>query len=186
MPNIGQPCTFPECDRPNKNGGLCIGHYSQRMKGRPLTTLANSLGESERRFWEKVSKTGACWIWRGHVLNSGYGMGSIRGVRGLVHRIVYSMNYGPINDGHVVDHICRNKLCVNPAHLRAVTHTENVRTQGLRTNNTSGVRGVNWDAARNKWAARVNVGGRKRYVGRFDTLEEAAQAVAAARAAFYA
>lgn len=156
------------------------------MKGHRLTSLATKAGESERRFWAKVDKsTNACWTWRGHVLNSGYGISSINGDRGLVHRLVYVRDHGPIGPGLVIDHTCRNKLCVNPAHLRAVTHKENVRAQGLRTNNTSGVRGVSWDAARSKWSAKVNVGGRRRFVGRFDTLEEAAQAVAAARAVLY-
>lgn len=179
-------CSFDGCDRPSSSLGLCSGHYNQKRKGRELTVLRTAEGQSEVRFWAKVDQSGDCWLWTGNVINSGYGSASVNGKKWLAHRYVYAIRVGDISEGGEVDHLCRNKLCVRPDHLRAVTHIDNVRAQGLRTNNTSGVRGVNWDKARGKWAARVNVGGKKRHVGRFDTLEEAAQAVAAARTSFYA
>ena len=182
----GSPCRFPGCGREQQNGGLCVGHYSQRMKGHRLSPLRTAPGASAERFWRSVDKTDGCWLWRGRVVNSGYGQASVDGVKWLAHRYSYTASVGRIDKGAVIDHLCRNKLCVRPDHLRQARHVDNVRSQGLRSNNTSGVRGVSWDRTRGRWSARVNIGGTKRFVGRFGTLEEAAQAVAAARARRYA
>lgn len=179
-------CTFAECEKPRATNGLCAGHYAQRMRGEPLTPIRTAPGQSEARYWSNVDKTGECWVWKGRVINSGYGACSVNGKKWLAHRYSYTMARGAIADGHVIDHICRNKICVKPSHLRQVSQLENVRSQGLRTNNTSGVRGVTWDKARQRWVASVNIGGKKRFVGRFTTIEDAAQAVAAARATLYA
>lgn len=72
---------------------------------------------------------GDCWVWTG-CLNHGYGQVSIDGKRWQVHRYVYTILVGPIPEGLVIDHTCRNKACANPSHLRAVSQSANV-TAGL-------------------------------------------------------
>jgi hypothetical protein len=80
------------------------------------------------RFWSKVEKTDGCWIWRGATSGRGYGAFYLaRGNKILAHRAAYQMVIGPVPDGADLDHLCRNKMCVNPAHLEAVSHAENVR-----------------------------------------------------------
>lgn len=77
------------------------------------------------RFWEKVDKTADCWVWLGARSKSRSAeYGSFRGIR--AHRIAYELVVGPIPEGLVIDHLCRNTLCVRPEHLEAVTQRENV------------------------------------------------------------
>lgn len=80
----------------------------------------------------------ACWIWNGARTKGGYGVfarGSGRGntTNTTAHRIAYELYVGAIPDGYEIDHLCRVKLCVNPAHLEAVTSREN----NLRSESTS-------------------------------------------------
>lgn len=83
------------------------------------------------RFWEKVGKDGpdGCWVWTAGTTPNGYGTFTIggrqEGTRGA-HRVAYELARGPIPPGLQIDHLCRNRLCVNPAHLEVVTNRENV------------------------------------------------------------
>ena len=86
----------------------------------------------EFRFWTKVDKNGpvpeclpelgSCWLWMAAQAN-GYGTirKSITRTMLQAHRVSYELVVGPIPDGYEIDHLCRNPLCVNPAHLDAVT-----------------------------------------------------------------
>lgn len=91
------------------------------------------------RFWTQVDQSNpdGCWPYMGYRLPNGYGQyGSVG-----AHRLAYQLHIGPIPAGLVVDHLCRNKVCVNPAHLEAVTQQENVRRalgSATRTHCTNG------------------------------------------------
>lgn len=74
------------------------------------------------RVWAKIDRqTDGCWVWLGSVMPNGYG----RQGSELAHRLVYELLVGPIPDGLTLDHLCRCKRCVNPAHLEPVTAAEN-------------------------------------------------------------
>jgi hypothetical protein len=88
------------------------------MRGTPLQRfLARSDMQSDGR---------GCWIWRGSQ-TSGYGTFEIANRCIRAHRWAYEHFRGPVPPGLELDHLCRVTLCVNPWHLEAVTHVENMR-----------------------------------------------------------
>jgi hypothetical protein len=76
-------------------------------------------------FWEHVDASGDCWEWVG-TLSHGYGAAWIEGVHVLTHRYAYQTLVGPIRQGLDLDHLCRNRTCLNPDHLEPVTKAMNV------------------------------------------------------------
>ena len=95
------------------------------------------VGTSEERFWTQVNRadSNGCWGWLGGKNRWGYGRISANGKRLMVHRFAYELLVGPIPEGLTIDHLCRNRACVNPAHLEAV----DIRTNLLRGNGWSGL-----------------------------------------------
>ena len=97
-------------------------------------------GDLADRLWANVNKDGPisehrpelgpCWLWLKYKNPNGYGeiMATIKGKRRawLCHRISFEILVGPIPRGKELDHLCRTPACLNPAHLEAVTHTENI------------------------------------------------------------
>ena len=75
----------------------------------------------------KIEQTeNGCWFWRGIVKKNGYTWRAYNRKPGPAHRIVYRLLVGPIPDGLCLDHLCRNRSCVNPTHLEPVTHAVNM------------------------------------------------------------
>lgn len=68
-----------------------------------------------------------CWEWCGEINRKGYGRLWVGGKRRFAHRAYYEAKYGPIPEGLQIDHLCRNRSCVNPDHLEPVTALENRR-----------------------------------------------------------
>lgn len=82
------------------------------------------------RFWNRVNinLVSGCWEWNGSLSPGGYGIiGWKHRNSARAHRVSYQELVGPIKSGLVIDHLCRIKHCVNPAHLEAVTQSVNVR-----------------------------------------------------------
>jgi integrase len=80
------------------------------------------------RFMDRVTQDPAgCWFFAGAPDGGGYGRFSVGSTTFMAHRFAFSMHKGDIPDGMVIDHVCGNRRCVNPAHLECVTNGENVR-----------------------------------------------------------
>ena len=137
---------------------------------------------AEERFWEKVDKTGECWLWTASCTPAGYGKFRHGGKLVYSHRLSYSWTNGEIPEGLYIDHRCHQRNCVRPDHLRLVTHAQNHQNRrGANSNNATGVRGVYWSRHARKFQALVKLSGKKYSAGYYDTLEEAEAAVIAKR-----
>lgn len=182
-------CSVPACSREHHGRTYCKYHARLSLAGMPheaMTEIRGPLNLTlEERFWSKVDKSGDCWEWTASRYNYGHGqffIGPNRRSRCRpAHRVSYEMANGPIPDSLVIDHICHNPPCVNPAHLRAVTQKENTENRrGAHKSSKSGVRGV-WHAPNGKWRARLTHHGEEIRLGSFETLEDAEAAVIAKR-----
>lgn len=86
--------------------------------------MSRQRSDPASRFFKFVEKTTDCWLWTGRRINSGYGT-FWDGKQVLSHRWSYEHAKEPIPPEMTIDHLCRNKLCVNPDHMEVVTNYEN-------------------------------------------------------------
>lgn len=126
----GQPTPIAKRTRPY------LGH----VKGQPTRFLRghNAVPRLGLDRWEPhdMGYETPCWIWTGAIsADHGYGHTRIGRPRRQVgaHRALYEAHIGPIPEGMQLDHLCRVRLCVNPAHMEPVTRSENVQRGGAAT-----------------------------------------------------
>lgn len=103
---------------------------------------AKTTAEYKLLFWSKKSEGSECLLWTGSVDRCGYGKFMSADMRGetLVHRAAYKIWCGAIPDGLEIDHKCRVRNCINPSHLRAVTHAKNVSFADYKTTHRNSVK----------------------------------------------
>ena len=92
------------------------------------------MAQLDSRFWAKVVISAIntyngtqCWEWASAVTVNGYGMFWFNRAPEYAHRLSYENKHEKIPKGLVINHLCRNRKCVNPDHLEAVTQQENCR-----------------------------------------------------------
>ena len=85
----------------------------------------NYMETYKQRFQERYKIINGCFIWQGSLDRDGYGTFYFMKKARRAHRVAYYFANGSIPDEMVIDHICRNRNCVNPEHLRCITKTQN-------------------------------------------------------------
>lgn len=139
-PRVPVSCSVDDCDGIASTRGWCGKHYTRWRKAGRLDDPQRIINDPEARFWSKVDKDGPlpkwapclgpCWLWTPPVDRStGYGRINIDRSNIGAHRFAYELLVGPIPEGLQIDHLCRVRACVNPAHLEPVTVSENVRRE---------------------------------------------------------
>lgn len=110
-------------------------HSGFDARGRPRRFV--SRGHASRRPLKErllakvtIANTG-CWLWQGHLDDCGYGRIGLKGANRHAHRVAYELFVGPVPEGLELDHLCRNRNCVNPEHTEPVTHQENMARGNL-------------------------------------------------------
>lgn len=91
----------------------------------PIPTLT---ARQRKNFFSKINidSPDGCWHWTGYVSPRGYGHFSVMQKSFKAHRVALALNGVELIDGYTVDHVCRNRRCVNPKHLRQISFVENI------------------------------------------------------------
>ncbi len=103
-----------------------------------------------KRFQQKCKRVGDCLLWQGHLDKDGYGTFLFRRASRRAHRVAMYLADKAIPDGYVVNHICRNRACVNHQHLQSIQASENWKRDSsaigyINSQKTSCPRGHTYD-----------------------------------------
>lgn len=137
-------CSVDECDRTtHRQSEWCKRHYNRWVRHGDPNAAVRIVGDDEARFWAKVDKNGPlpaadtlaaglgrCWLWTQPLNGDGYGHFHLNGREVPAHCASFVLFVGSIPNGLEIDHLCRLRHCVNPKHLEAVPHRENVQRGG--------------------------------------------------------
>jgi hypothetical protein len=141
-------CIVWNCDRPARRKSVCDMHNHRLRQGTPLDQAVGRALPTDIaiRLWAKVKVADAldCWEWIASLNSEGYGQIYHQGRPHRAHRIAYELLIADIPEGLTIDHLCRNRRCVNPWHMEPVPLSVNSsrasvgRTYTLKTECNNG------------------------------------------------
>lgn len=167
-------CIAPACGRAAVAKGLCHRCYKRKAaNGTP--TLPPRLTTMDRLERSIHRTEGGCWEWTAYVAKCGYGQVYHAGRMRPAHRVMYELVRGPLQTDEVIDHICRNRACVNPEHLRPATRAENASYSAPAAGASSRFKGVVVQSA-GFIQAYIGDNGSTIYLGSFRSEADAARA----------
>lgn len=176
----GSSCSVDGCETRAVSRGLCRLHYGRLYKTGSVEYRPPTPTDLLQAKYVTDAAAG-CWMWTAYINPDGYGMFKHRGAMRLAHGASYELHIGPVPDGLELDHLCRNRACVNPDHLEPVPHKVNVQ-RAKKSSSSTGIRGVSRRG--NSYRATLCRDGVWILHKTFRTLEEATEAVRVAREAY--
>lgn len=108
----------------------------------------------------------------GSLVNNGYLTVNIKSQAYAAHRLAWAIHHGE-EPCEQVDHINGERADNRIVNLRVVSASDNSRNQKVRSNNTTGVMGVNWHPARRRWVSNIYADGRRVHLGYFHSFDDA-------------
>lgn len=175
-----KPCSIEGCKSAARGRGWCGKHWQRwRAHGDPLGGQ-DRFSDPRQSFLSRTEWQGECLVWTGCEGGLGYGKITVSGREILAHRYAWEVDNGPIPKGMFIDHTCWNRRCVNSAHLRLSTRSENNSYKsGGRSDSRTGVRNVS--IKRDGFQVRITAGGKRMNFGTYPTIEQAAAVAAEKR-----
>lgn len=134
--------SFSSYHLPQKYCSRWCAAHSKKLKS-VLENKKELLAQNfQNHFWERVEKTGDCWVWTGAITRAGYGWVRAGGTSKLAHRVAWELTNGPIPFGMFVCHKCDNRICVNPNHHFIGTDSDNMHDCSKKGRTTWGEKGA--------------------------------------------
>lgn len=136
--------------------------------------------------WKDTKRRASAGQQCGYVADTGHRVLKIERCRLYAHRVAWAMHHGEWPpDDYDVDHVNGNRADNSAANLRLATRSQNIANSRRSRVNTSGAKGVTWNARDKVWQAQIRVNGKRIALGRYQHLETAADAYRAAASKYF-
>lgn len=177
-------CGIEQCEKPRYYlKEWCIMHYRRWQRNGDPEARQVYRGDPAGSIAARSKREGECLIWTGAMSDDGYGIMKVKGKTRQAHLVAWDLANGPIPEGMQIDHICYNRACLEPKHLRLATHSQNQWNQSGSTA-ASGYRNV-YPAKGGGYYVQIRCKGQQINFGSYSTAREAGEVASAARSELF-